>query len=405
MPFGSEGPQPGTGLALSGGGFRATLFHLGALWRLRELGRLQEVDRISSVSGGSLTSGKLALEWSALAAAGWTENAFVQRVVDPLRAFCTRDIDVPSVIKGALVPGKSIADFVAQEYDAGLFHGKTLQDLPDTPRFVFNSTNLATGVDFRFSKPYAGDYRIGLIEKPTIRVATAVGASSAFPPFLSPVELRFDPESFEKVAGADLWDDPSFRRLVKLTDGGVYDNLGLETVTKRCRTLFVSDAGAPFDYSGIQGSDWPRQALRLIDILTHQSWSLRLRQLIREYGKQHDGAYWGISTPIARFGTQGTLTVPVEVTRKLAGIRTRLNTFSEAEQCSLINWGYAICDASVRAADGPPHVEARWPYPAFALDRGVPAGVTVEPHVEPPSPPDAVWVGETRPDDAPVGGG
>ncbi|WP_044591537.1 hypothetical protein [Bradyrhizobium sp. LTSPM299] len=38
MPFGSEGVEAGLGLALSGGGFRATLFHIGSCWRLIELG-------------------------------------------------------------------------------------------------------------------------------------------------------------------------------------------------------------------------------------------------------------------------------------------------------------------------------------------------------------------------------
>ena len=404
MPFGSEGLQAGTGIALSGGGFRATLFHLGALWRLRELGVLQRVDRISSVSGGSLTAGKLALEWPALAKAAWSAEAFLARVVEPLRKFCTRDVDVPSVIKGALVPGKSIADFVADQYDEGLYGKATLQDLPDTPRFVFNSTNLATGVDFRFSKPYAGDYRIGLIAQPRLGLATAVAASSAFPPFLSPVELHLDPDSFEKVRGADLYDDVSFRRTVKLTDGGVYDNLGLETIAKRYKTLLVSDAGAPFGYGGVQGSDWPRQALRIIDVLRHQAWSLRVRQLIREFREGHDGAYWGISTPLSRFGTPGALTVPEEATRKLASIRTRLDRFSDPEQCSLINWGYAVCDAAVRktlAAAPPP----AWPYPQYALDGGVPRDVTVEPHVEPPSQPDAIWVEEHGPDEGAAAGG
>lgn len=60
MPFGSEGVEPGIGLALSGGGFRATLFHCGALWRLNDLGVLARLDRISSVSGGSITAGVLA---------------------------------------------------------------------------------------------------------------------------------------------------------------------------------------------------------------------------------------------------------------------------------------------------------------------------------------------------------
>ena len=59
-------PQNGVGLALSGGGFRATLFHLGALWRLNEMGLLPTIDQISSVSGGSILSGLLAARWARL---------------------------------------------------------------------------------------------------------------------------------------------------------------------------------------------------------------------------------------------------------------------------------------------------------------------------------------------------
>src|SRR5450759_332486 len=51
--------EPGIGLALSGGGFRAMLFHAGALLRLNELGVLSRVARISSVSGGSIAAGYL----------------------------------------------------------------------------------------------------------------------------------------------------------------------------------------------------------------------------------------------------------------------------------------------------------------------------------------------------------
>ena len=47
--------RPGVGLALSGGGFRATLFHIGALWRLNELGYLPKPKEVTSVSGGSIT--------------------------------------------------------------------------------------------------------------------------------------------------------------------------------------------------------------------------------------------------------------------------------------------------------------------------------------------------------------
>ena len=37
---GGGAPAPGIGLCLSGGGYRAMLFHLGVLWRLAELGYL-----------------------------------------------------------------------------------------------------------------------------------------------------------------------------------------------------------------------------------------------------------------------------------------------------------------------------------------------------------------------------
>src|SRR6266849_9529554 len=59
-------PIPGMGLCLSGGGYRAMLFHLGTLWRLNELGILRKVARVSSVSGGSLTAARLGLMWKKL---------------------------------------------------------------------------------------------------------------------------------------------------------------------------------------------------------------------------------------------------------------------------------------------------------------------------------------------------
>jgi hypothetical protein len=46
--------EEGIALCLSGGGYRAMLFHLGGLWRLNELGHLPKLARVSSVSGGSV---------------------------------------------------------------------------------------------------------------------------------------------------------------------------------------------------------------------------------------------------------------------------------------------------------------------------------------------------------------
>ena len=63
----TDDPVDGVGLCLSGGGYRAMLFHVGVVWRLHDAGWLERLDRVSSVSGGSITAGALAL---ALAAAG-----------------------------------------------------------------------------------------------------------------------------------------------------------------------------------------------------------------------------------------------------------------------------------------------------------------------------------------------
>jgi predicted acylesterase/phospholipase RssA len=53
-----------TGLALSGGGFRATLYHLGVIRYLRDSGALEHVSDIAAVSGGSILAAHLALNWS-----------------------------------------------------------------------------------------------------------------------------------------------------------------------------------------------------------------------------------------------------------------------------------------------------------------------------------------------------
>ena len=214
MPFGGEGLEDLTGLAVSGGGFRATLFHLGTLWRLNELGYLLKLDRISSVSGGSITTALLAVKWPRLQWTNGVATNFPQEVVAPLREFCTRSVDAPAIGLGALLPWRDVSELVEGEYRQRLFGATTLQDLPDRPRFIFNSTNFMTGVDFRFSKPYAGDYRIGLMQTPRFTVALAVTASSAFPPFLSPVIRPVDPNLFRRVDGADLFDNADYRKQI-----------------------------------------------------------------------------------------------------------------------------------------------------------------------------------------------
>src|ERR1700754_3902754 len=51
-------------LCLSGGGLRATYFHLGVIWALRQKGLLKKVKRVYAVSGGSIAAAHFALNWS-----------------------------------------------------------------------------------------------------------------------------------------------------------------------------------------------------------------------------------------------------------------------------------------------------------------------------------------------------
>src|SRR5213076_279312 len=122
------------------------------------------------------------------------------------------------------------------------FGGATLQELPDRPRFVINATNVQTGSLMRFSKPYIADWQVGVFPNPPRAVAEAVTASSAFPPVLSPVRLEFCPNDFSQKPGP-CHREPFTTRAI-LTDGGVYDNMGIETAWKRCKTVLVCDAGA-----------------------------------------------------------------------------------------------------------------------------------------------------------------
>src|SRR5262245_18565602 len=359
--------RPGMALALSGGGFRATLFHIGTLIRLNELGYVAKVERISSVSGGSITAGMLACRWERLKAAGFSATELDGLVVQPLRRFCARNIDARAIAEGTISPWDSVSDVLAREYDELFDHAK-LPELPDTPRFVFNPPKLQTRRNFPTSKPYMADYRMGRIDARRLSLGIAVAASSAFPPGLSPCSIEVDPDSWKRTEGADLFDNPRYRHTLTLTDGGAYDNIGLEPIDS-FETIMVSDAGAPFGMQDQAKTDPVGQLSRALDIATDQARGLRSRYLV-ELAKLRGqkAAYWGIDTMIGKYPAADKLPSDPAKTGKLKDIRTRLNAFDRSEQESLINWGYALCDAAMRSfIDGTAKPPTQWPYPAHAL--------------------------------------
>lgn len=227
-----NGASKRIGLTLSGGGFRAAAFHLGVLRELRSRELLDKIDLISCVSGGSIAGAFLALNWHD------------PQALDKLeRYLATRSIAVGSVIGGALDPFHSRLDKLAETYERDLFHGKKLGDLAEGPRIYLNSTNLATGNMFSFiaggqGKSEMGDYELGFVEAPNFPIARAVAASSAFPPVFPP--LRLDEKVYKHAAQCDY---------VTLSDGGLYDNLGVNpglAGLNQLDYLLVSDGGKPY---------------------------------------------------------------------------------------------------------------------------------------------------------------
>ena len=373
--------RAGVALCLSGGGFRAALFHLGALRRLNELGILAQLATISAVSGGSIVAAHLAERlrpWpapgEAVPAAAWE-----RRVAAPFRAFAARNHRTGPLAR-RLLPGtwpRLGAPVAALEGHYRRLIRGSLADLPERPRFVFCATDLAHGVAWVFERRRVGSYRAGYLRPaPAWPLARAVAASSCFPPLFPPLELAIPAGRLR--GGTPPAGVPRPGR-IRLTDGGVYDNLGLEPAWRAHATVLVSDGGGVFD---AEADPTPlARLLRYTTILDNQVRALRKRQLMGGFA---DGtiaeAYWRIG----RGATEAGGYSEAFAGEVLARIRTDLDAFAAAEIAALENHGYLVAEAALRRR-----------VPALIANPGAPL---VLPHAAPR------WADERRLREALAGG-
>jgi NTE family protein len=233
------GVQPRIGVAISGGGFRATAFGLGCLRALQDTRLLASVSVISGISGGSLLA--------ALYAYGPEDfTEFDAMTVDLLRrglqaALIRRAFAPAAVARNLIAAGRVLlphrpgiqprlrtanrTDALRDELAQRAFGHKTL-DQVTRPGLatVITATDLRTSNAVRFGSLRSSCSAYGTITEP-VTVADAVAASAAFPLLLPAIERSYlftrpgDPE-------------PS-RQVVLLTDGGIYDNLGLTALEPR----------------------------------------------------------------------------------------------------------------------------------------------------------------------------
>jgi predicted acylesterase/phospholipase RssA len=361
--MGKDQAQKNTGIALclSGGGLRATLFHLGVVRALRHLkdeegkSALSRVSEIYSVSGGSILAAHMRLNWDKYVSGDDDEFSQVEAQI---RAFATRNIrdrvlrrwlltlfsiaalsacavvlvlaqyadsesglqlsplgvgaHIPQLgwpcvavvvaLLGLIIIAKALfisrTRLLQREYESRSLLGRcTFHDIPrpvNCPSLHILTTSFRTGELCSFSEGrFEVESNTGATEASApyehtkcghLRLGFAVAASSAFPPMFPPIALSND----------RLGNPPgkAFQQEFRLSDGGVYDNLGVvKFAANRIRNadapalLVMSDAGGSFQarldeaYSGFGARN-----VRASDILMHRVGDLTKADIARAGG-------------------------------------------------------------------------------------------------------------------------
>jgi predicted acylesterase/phospholipase RssA len=393
-------------LALSGGGFRATLFHLGVVRYLRESEQLRRVTRIVAVSGGSILAAHLALNWTKYTG---DEEKHFQEAAREIINLCRSDLrgkvvrrrllylaiiallfvvpisvallEVPSLWAKLLfvlawigvVFGLasyfsrriSLIDLLVSGYGQ-FYRGPNnkharLQDLAadGAPETYLLSTNLTSGRLAWFDssgltlRSNANDE----IKYPNslMPLAIAVASSSAFPPAFSPMRitqelLQTDTEKFQH---------PQF-----LADGGVFDNLGLSAIgmlpEQPNEIVIVSSAERRFDIEVNEAFSFlPTRAARASDVLMSRVSSLEMKAIVGD--KQPTVIELRADLP------EAYMAAPVQ--HVVRNLRTDLDRFSDVEIQLLCYYGYG---AARHARTG----QCERPVGVTFNENGIPIGST-----------------------------
>lgn len=338
------------GLAFSGGGLRATLFHLGVVRWLAESNRLRQIEHVSSVSGGSIMAAHLLLRWE-----DYTDLDRFDAAAAEIIRFARYDVRgrimrrLPALFVRSLFPPAraSRLSLFASYLDRLLFKGSLLRHEDDTkPSLSLLATNLTTGGPAAFtSSGFMPDYvnDSETLDSP-IPMSLAVAISSAFPGFFPP--CAFDHESLF-VAATDFPHQHFF------TDGGVYDNLGVrwfQHLQQRpgfepLDQILISDASGAFEWDTRRNSPGLlATAMRATEIFM---WQITEREF--EHAAQSRN---GTPLQILRISDADEVKPCLEgpYQAQLKHIRTDLDAFSDLEIRMLVRHGYEI--AKGEAAGG-----------------------------------------------------
>ena len=393
-----ESKLPRIGLALSGGGFRASLFHLGVIRRLEELGIMKHIDTISAVSGGSILATYYVIEMekrlrrhganlrnqsdiaeTRLKIFEEIAECFYRALDQNIRSRATlfSPFYHPILWLRSWWPTYSRSDIIQREYDKWLYFNDTLDHLPvfssedhsaqpdnvlpckGGPKVILNATSLLTGKRREFTRqPVSGLDELHRINRNVLKLSRVVGASSGVPGVFPPTAISGD----------------------MLVDGGVSDNQGIDALINVDRVLdrVLRGAGAePAERS--DGDEASTSDLDEFDVLlvSDASGQMELKHSVRKRALgvvlRTASVYqyqlrkkmikilrlWrGAGTGARRFAfVHLSLNlkdrcikdrVPSEYIPALGRIRTDLDQFSHIEREALMYHGYTLIDAQLR---------------------------------------------------------
>lgn len=395
------------GLALSGGGFRAALFHIGVMAQLARRQILPHVDVLSTVSGGSILGAYyvLRLERELVEHGGVLdpmdyvslmheiEHEFLQAVQKNIRM---RTFSNPLKSLKMIRPTYSRSDRIGELLDRFFFEPgltgevgsrrskvemRRLGELEAErngviPHLVVNATSLNTGHAWRFTGTTMGEWppsnqdewdfnRSAFFAMPpsygemvpelaAISMGKAVAASAAVPGLFQPLQVTY------------LFEDD-----VQLVDGGVFDNQGIDAlIDERCTHVILSDAGGQMQDVRRAPSWMVGSVLRSAGVQYGRVRELGLERVRSRYGPQRlalihtrrgvrpptrpwrnqAGILEGV--PDARLPRKEQSPVHPEIQELLADIRTDLDNFNDVEGRSLMLSGYLLADQELAEMGG-----------------------------------------------------
>ena len=297
------------GLALSGGGYRAAAYHLGTLRALHKMDLLDKVDVISSVSGGSIIAAFYLLH----------KDEPFEQVEQSFRKCLAHSslwgailnlaiVFLLPALLGIFVSGWCLllylflywgfylipsSKWIALYYDRLFFGKKKLKDFPDSPIVGINSTNVATGRLFTFSKQDVGGYDYkengrSIIKGEEIPVSFAVASSTCVPSIFSPT-----------IIAKRYYEEGKYKDTL-LVDGGLYDNQGTYILTESTNKLYrvenvvISDAGNTRpDIKGVRNTIC--LMLQSIEVLMNRIRTIQIRNNIYNPAKKNSVYYAYVS--------------------------------------------------------------------------------------------------------------